>query len=145
MSDGAVTSIVTGIVTIATMLLGFATLWIKLRYGAEQAEEAAVKAKAVEKKLDANTATTNSVDSKADTIVKQTNGSLEHTRSMVSSIAERVSKLEDYNRESSHRILDAVHAMNLKVTELVVLQPKSVIPAAPAPASPVPLPSRHDG
>lgn len=152
MSDGAITTIVTGVVTAIGLVVGFLTLWVKLQYASKKAEDAASKAETavtkadvMERKIDGNTAITQSVDDKANTIVEQTNGSLEHTRSLVVSIAERVAKLEDYNRESSHRILDAVHAMNLKVTELVVLQPKPVIPVASAPASQVPFPSRHDG
>ncbi len=63
MSDTAATILVTGLSGIATMLLGFFTLWIKLKYGAEQAELAASKAvvavaKAAElkKKVDDNAA-----------------------------------------------------------------------------------------
>ena len=55
MSDAAVASIVTGIVTVLTMVMGFLTLWIKLRYGVGKAEEAVVKVKAVESKIDENT------------------------------------------------------------------------------------------
>lgn len=45
MSDAAVTVLVSGLVTITTMVIGFMTLWIKLRYG-------------VETKIDNNTALT---------------------------------------------------------------------------------------
>lgn len=49
MSDAAIASIATALVTIVTMVIGFLTLWLKLRYGVEE------KAKTVEKKLDQNT------------------------------------------------------------------------------------------
>lgn len=55
LSDAAITSIVTGLVSITTMVIGFLTLWVKLRHGAEKAEEAAVKAEIVESKIDGNT------------------------------------------------------------------------------------------
>ena len=58
MSDAAIASIVTGLVTIVTMVVGFLTLWVKLRYSAEKAEEAAVKATVVENKIDRNTVLT---------------------------------------------------------------------------------------
>lgn len=35
MSDPAIATIVTGLVTITTMIVGFLTLWVKLRYGVE--------------------------------------------------------------------------------------------------------------
>lgn len=33
MSDAAIASIVTGLVTVTTLIVGFLTLWVKLRYG----------------------------------------------------------------------------------------------------------------
>lgn len=58
MSDAAIASLVTGVVTVTTIIVGFLTLWIKIRYGVEKAEEAAVQTQIVEKKLDNNTAIT---------------------------------------------------------------------------------------
>jgi uncharacterized coiled-coil protein SlyX len=54
MSDATATSLITGMVTITTMIVGFLTLWAKLRYGADKAEQAADNASRVEGKLDAN-------------------------------------------------------------------------------------------
>lgn len=45
MSDAAIANIVTGVVTIVTIVVGFFTLWIKLRYSEEE----------VTKKVDHNT------------------------------------------------------------------------------------------
>jgi hypothetical protein len=36
MSDAAIAIVVSGSITIATMVVGFLTLWIKLKYGAEK-------------------------------------------------------------------------------------------------------------
>lgn len=58
MSDAALTTLVSGIITVTTTLVGFLTLWLKLRYGIEKVEEAAIKAKEVEKKIDTNTTIT---------------------------------------------------------------------------------------
>lgn len=69
MSDGAVASLVSALVTVTTMVIGFLTLWVKLKYGTRMAEEAAVHAQtavvkaeetasAVSSKLDENTALT---------------------------------------------------------------------------------------
>lgn len=52
MSDAAITNIVTGLVTITTLVMGFLTLWVKLRYDAKKAEEIS---KVVESKIDSNT------------------------------------------------------------------------------------------
>lgn len=52
MSDAAIANLVTGVVTIVTLIIGFLTLWIKLRYGVEH------KANEIEKKVEENTAVT---------------------------------------------------------------------------------------
>lgn len=140
MSDAAIVSIVTGVVTIVT-------LWLKLQSSADavketaskaatRADDAAVKAEIVEKKLDANTATTEQVNDKTDTIVSQTNGTMDAIRRLVETLAERVEKLEGYNRDSTHRIGDAIQAMHLKLAELVALQPKPAAIVKPMVESP---------
>lgn len=58
MSDATIATIVSAVVTVATMVTGFLTLWVKLRYAAVDAEAAKKKAEAVESKLDSNTAIT---------------------------------------------------------------------------------------
>lgn len=95
MSDAAIAAIVTGVVTVATMVVGFLTLWVKLKYGVEKAEEAVTKTYAVERKIDDNTVITkaasvaaltnakaaadNAIEAKeaSEYISKQLNGSLE--------------------------------------------------------------------
>lgn len=122
MSDAAITTIVTGVVTCVTLIIGFLTLWVKLKHAATKAEAAATKAQEVELKLDSNTILTRSVDTKTDTIVEQTNGAMDKVRLLVEGVAERVNKLEDYNRTSSHRLHDAVNGLALKVERLLVMQ-----------------------
>jgi uncharacterized protein YoxC len=122
MSDAAVTTLVAGFVQVAVLVVGFLTLWIKLKFGVEgaqrSAEKAASKVQDVADKLATNTATTDEVNSKADTIVSQTNGVMGALKNAVDLLAARVSKLEDYNHTSAHRLLDAVNAVHLKVAEL---------------------------
>lgn len=55
MSEAAITSIITGLVTITTLVIGFLTLWVKLRYGVAKAETIALQAESVENKIDHNT------------------------------------------------------------------------------------------
>lgn len=131
MSDGVITIVVAGLVQVVGMVVGFLTLWVKLQYAGTKAAEAVVKAAEVEKKLDDNTATTNSVSAKADTIVDQTNGSMDRLRTLVETTAVRVSKLEDYNRESSHRLYDAINVVVLKVERLLAVQDKVSLPPLP--------------
>lgn len=56
LTDSQVTTVVTGLVTIFLSLIGFLTLWVKLRYGVNKAEEAVVNARAsaqtLERKID---------------------------------------------------------------------------------------------
>ena len=65
MSDAAVATTVTGLVTITTMIMGFLTLWIKLKYGIKKVEEATEKAHTVEQKIDHNTVITEAATSAA--------------------------------------------------------------------------------
>ena len=80
MSDAAVATIVGGFITISTMVIGFLTLWLKIKYGSEKvdatakeaadtAKEAATKVASIEEKVDANTDITKRIE-------KQTNGPL---------------------------------------------------------------------
>ena len=52
MSDAAVVAVVTGLVTITTMVTGFLTLWVKLKYGVRVSEEASESAKLAVVKAD---------------------------------------------------------------------------------------------
>lgn len=147
MTDVGMASLVTGLITITGMIVGFLTLWAKLKYGVEKAEEAATKVKAVEDKIDENTSLTRTATTAATNaavnaktavqkaqeastekldilhkIEKQTNGAADAMRNLVKDLAERVEKLEDYNRDSSHRMLDAVNTMHLKIAEILALQ-----------------------
>lgn len=104
MSDAAISALVSAVITIVPMIIGFLTLWVKLKYGAEQAEKAAVKAQVVEDKLDSATtkidtntiitkagaaaasnnareAAKSAADAKAATgeLAKKLNGGLDHT------------------------------------------------------------------
>lgn len=128
MSDSAVTVIVAGVVQVVVLVVGWLTLWTRLRYGVERTE-------AVEKKLDDNTATTNSVDSKADTIVSQTNGVLSGLGESVKRLDERVVALEKYNRDTAHKLADILNGANAKLEVLVALAPKPAVLATPPPVA----------
>lgn len=59
MSDAAISSIVAGVLTLATMVIGFLTLWLKVKYGVDRVN-------AVEGKIDHNTnLTTQAADAAA--------------------------------------------------------------------------------
>src|SRR5688500_5697433 len=71
-----VTAVVTGSITITTMIIGFLTLWVKLKYGIDQAGNAAAKAevaagdaataaRGLEEKVDHNTTITTQAATKA--------------------------------------------------------------------------------
>lgn len=77
MTDAAIAHVVTGLVTITTMVIGFLTLWIKLKYGVGKAEEAATKAGEVERKIDHNTTVTTETLEKTEVVADKLNGKLE--------------------------------------------------------------------
>lgn len=52
MSDTAVTALVTGAITITTSVIGFLTIWVKLKYSDKKVE---AKAEEVKSKIDDNT------------------------------------------------------------------------------------------
>ncbi len=135
MTDAAITSLVAGIVSVATMVVGVLTLWVKLKYAGDQATRAAQKAVILERKLDANTVTTNAVDGKTSTIVEQTDGVLAELRGMVVTLAGRVEKIEEYHRDSSHRVLDAVHAMHMTVASIAAVHPGLAVVSSPKPSA----------
>lgn len=88
MSDAGVIAIVTGSVTIATTIITFLTLWIKLKYGVEKVEETATKAKVVEDKIDHNTE-----------ITKQgTNQAVESAKEAVHAANNAKETVDDINR-----------------------------------------------
>jgi hypothetical protein len=81
MSDTAIISLAGAAVSIVTTIVTFFTLWIKLRYGVEKAEEGIEKTEAVEAKLDDNTkkteATKATTEAVAYNIDKKLNGGLD--------------------------------------------------------------------
>ena len=77
MSDAAIANIVTGVVTVATIVSGFLTLWAKLKYGVHKVEETSAK-------VDVNTQLTEKIN-------KQTNGGLDDR---FADHAERITALE---------------------------------------------------
>lgn len=87
MSDGAIVTVMTGVVTIVMGVIGFLTLWVKLKYGVERADEAAENAQKVEKKLDENTKITARIE-------QQTNGPL---TTRLAKFEEKLGQLEDHN------------------------------------------------
>ena len=127
MSDAAVSIVVTGVITLTTMVIGFLTLWIKLRYGVGKVEEVSVKAdeaavkaaeavvvaKGVEAKIDDNTAKTEAVSGKT-TITAFI--ALEES---VKTLTERVDKLEEYTHSTARQLLDSLSDVNLKVTTVL--------------------------
>lgn len=94
MSDAAIANIVTGIVTIVTLVIGFLTLWVKLKYGAEKAEEAAVKADIVESKIDANTKISAAAAASAQKAEHQTNGVMTALKAQITDHNSRIIALE---------------------------------------------------
>lgn len=114
MSDAAVATIVSGVVTVVTLSIGFLTLWIKLRYGANQAEKAATKAEIVENKLDINTKITKAGIKCADDNAKAAVGAAVEARAATESMA------QDVARKLNGGIDDAVEKAVAPVREMML-------------------------
>lgn len=142
MSDSAVATIVAGSITIATMVIGFLTLWVKLRYGVEKAEEVARKTAAVEVKLDNNTSLTKegtkAAADNAATAVKtaseakeaavqsarmitdKLNGGLDKILSaMITPVREMLAQHMEYVHLRNHDILNALNPLSTKLDVLI--------------------------
>jgi len=92
LSDAAIANLVTGLVTIGGMVVGFLTLWVKLKYGVEQAEEAARKTQAVEHKIDTNTRLTQSGADQATKTAAIAAETAAQTKDAVEDMAASISK-----------------------------------------------------
>ncbi len=74
MSDAAITVVVAGVVQLGVAAVAFFTLWVKLRYAGVKAEEAVVKAAAVEEKIDHNTVITKTTAASVEAVKDVVNG-----------------------------------------------------------------------
>lgn len=131
MSDAAIASIVTGVVTVTSLFVGFLTLYVKIKYGTD-------KVKDLEDKVDDNTVLTkegtitaarnaniavaaaNRASDKTDAIAKQLNGTLEekittivrqHTEPILLAIAEH-SKQDEQNMREVRQAIDTLIEAN---------------------------------
>lgn len=82
LSDAAVASIMTGLVTIATVVVGFLSMWIKLRYGVESKIDNNTEITRTNAKQAVDAATTvatkaDAIAEKTDAIAEKINGGLE--------------------------------------------------------------------
>lgn len=135
MSDAAITSIVTGAVTVVTIVVTFLTLWVKLRYGVEE------KANRVEKKLDNNTTITATAARKADSntsniiaataavdrIDKKLNGGIDASinqaidpiKAQLDDHAKKIEALDNYAHKRNHDILTVLQAQSNKLESVI--------------------------
>ena len=139
MTEGMLTAIVSGIITITTMVIGFLTLWIKLKYGVDKANEAAVNAKVVEAKIDTNTAITKSAASASITnakiaadaaskakvatedIARQLNGALDEkiTNIVENQIKSLVSMIDSHAQQDEDNMKEIMTAIS-KLNTLII-------------------------
>ncbi len=126
--EQAATMLLLMLVAQIPLLITATVNYLKSRESARNAATAVVvaadAAKTLGDKLDHNTETTNAVNTKAGKIVEQTDGTIDTVKNLVQTLAERVAKLEEYNHSSNHRLIDAMNAVHLKLTEVAALQPK---------------------
>ncbi len=131
-----VTAIVAGVVNIAGMIIGFLTLWLKIKYGAEKAEAAVTKAEAavvtqaaLGKKIDDNTKITKAGVEAVSVVAKKLNGGLDEAlKEATEPIKERLAQHEQkiteiaaYHHKAKHDLVGAIDAVNTKVVLLLKL------------------------
>lgn len=99
MSDAAIANVVTGLVTITTLIIGFLTLWVKLKYGVEKAEETVKKTEALAQKtesvaikIDANTEATLAGNQAAATNARHAATAASHAATVVAEVKESINK-----------------------------------------------------
>ncbi len=149
MSDAAILSIVSSIITVIPMIVGFLTLWVKLRYGVEQATAAKENTDGVKGQIDDNTAVTKAglvvaatnaqaavgaateahaaVEQMGKQLSKKLNGGIDSAiagavdpiRVALAEHAARVDGLEKYIHDRNHDLLDALHTQSTKVDLLI--------------------------
>ncbi len=130
MSEGAITTIVTGAVTIATLICGVITLWLKSGVNARKIDEntAATVAGADAATSNAKLAATTAAEAKTtaretkEAVVGKLNGGIDAAIALsLNPVLIRLDKLEEYNRSSSHRLFDAINAVHLKLMTVTAL------------------------
>lgn len=146
MSDAAIASIVTGLVTVTTLVVGFLTLWLKLKYDEEKKDKTDA---AISKKIDDNThvtmiGTTEAAKNAgiaaltadeakqatvaiAENINKKLNGgidsavadAIEPVHKMLKEHSEKIDNLEKYVHERNHDLLGVIQAQSNKLTMIL--------------------------
>lgn len=140
MSDAAIANIVTGVVTVVISVVGFLTLWIKLRYGVEE------KTKTIDEKIDNNTTITMQASSTAilnsktavaaavdttaavDRIDRKLNGGIDAAimqaidpiHKALEQYKTKVEKLDAYVHQRNHDLLTALQIQNNKLESILM-------------------------
>ena len=146
-SDAAITVIMAGVIQVVVLVVGFLTMWVKLRYANEQAEAAAanaelaaVKAKAVEDKIDDNTKITKesaaAAVQRADTAVvaatttkaavdvigKKLNGGIDEAiTTAVTPLHAAVANLERYVHDRNHDLLTSLQLQSNRIEAILMM------------------------
>lgn len=120
MSDAAVASIVGGVITIVTLVVGFLTLWVKLKYGVTKLEEAAKTGAENKLAVAENTQLTRRNTSAVDNVASQLNGALDDkvTRIIKDHTEPLVKAFEAHNRQDQanmDRIETAIKELSTKL------------------------------
>lgn len=131
MSDTVIMSIVSGLVTVVTMVLGFLTLWLKLKYGVENkidhnttlTQEGTAAAKrgtdaAVRTSSDAKNAIKSISDRLNGGIDESINTAVGPVKQMLLDHVTELDKFQEYSHQRNHDILGYIHTLT---TQLAVL------------------------
>ena len=101
MSDAATASIMTGIVTITGLVVGFLTIYVRLKYGEKRSED---RASALEKKTDdvSKKVDNNTVITKAVSVVAAKNAKVAAEAAIIA--AETTKEINEHTREISGKL-----------------------------------------
>lgn len=124
MSDAAIAAIVTGLVTITTMVTGFLTLLIKLKYAQSSTEDMISDNTEITKAGTAAAVETakSAVEAAADTkqlaegINKKLNGGVDSAiEAAVAPLRDKMEEVTQYVHKRNHEIIDVINTYSLKV------------------------------
>ena len=136
MSDAAIATVITGLVTVTTIVIGFLTMWVKVKYGNDQTRRMAERTESVESKIDDNTRITQAgarsavinaqaasnaaisakeaTDTLSENVNRKLNGGLDHA---INSALEPIKRLLEDHDEERKDIRSIVETLKQQVAE----------------------------
>lgn len=121
MSDAAVAAVVTGVVTVTTMVVGFLTLWVKLKYGVEITKEASEHAKKVTVKAEESVKKAEESAKKAEESVITVSNKIDRNTELTVEVKEVATKASEHAiscDEEKVRLFNLIHDHESRIASI---------------------------